>query len=145
MPHQCVRCSKEYEDGAKEILTGCNCGGRFFFYISKDKLKEAKKVTQRIEKLPISEKEKIEEEVLDIIGEREDDKPVVLDLETIKVLGSGKYHLDLVDLFKGKPLVVKLEDGKYIIDIASTFQAKDLDVDEKALEEKHTQDNDEEK
>ena len=40
----------------------------------------------------------------------------------------GKYELDLVDIFKGKPLVYKLDEGKYIIDVASTFQAKELDI-----------------
>ena len=41
MPHQCVRCGAIYEDGAGEILKGCKCGGKLFFYIKKDKLKEA--------------------------------------------------------------------------------------------------------
>ena len=132
MPHQCVRCNKIYDDGAKEILTGCNCGGRFFFYIKKGKLDEAKKITER---LSMPEKEQIEEDVLNIIGSKKGDKPIVLDLETIKVLSAGKYELDLVDIFKGKPLVFKLEDGKYIIDIASTFQAKDLEIEEKKLED----------
>ena len=31
------------------------------------------------------------------------------------------YELDLVDLFRRKPLIYKLEDGKYIIDLVSTF------------------------
>ena len=132
MPHQCVRCNKVYGDGSKEILTGCNSGGRFFFYIKKNKLNEAKELT---ENLSNDQKEQMEKDVLDIIGEKDDDKPVVLDLETIKVLGSGKYELDLVDIFKGKPLVFKLEEGKYIIDIASTFQAKDLETEENKLDE----------
>lgn len=134
MPHQCVRCNTIYGDGAKEILEGCSCGGRFFFYIKKGKLSEAKKVTKKLDNMSLPEKEQMEEDVLDIIGEKDDDKPVVLDLETIKVLGSGKYELDLVDLFKGKPLVFKLEEGKYVIDIASSFQAKDLELEEKKLE-----------
>lgn len=128
MPHQCVRCNKVYDDGSKEILIGCSCGGKFFFYIRKDKLKEAKEVTKKIKSMSIPERVQMEEDVKEIIGDRDDDVPVVLDLETIRVLESGKYELDLVDMFKGKPLVFKLEDGKYFIDIASTFQAKDLDL-----------------
>ena len=53
--------------------------------------------------------------------------PVVLDLETINILEPGKYELDLVDMFKGKPLVYRLEEGKYVIDIASSFLAKNFD------------------
>ena len=128
MPHQCVRCNKLYDDGAKEILSGCNCGGRFFFYVRKEKLEEAKKVTKELDKMSLPDKEQMEEDVKDIIGAKDEDRPVVLDLETIRVIGSGKYHLDLVDMFKGKPLVFKLEDGKYFIDLAQSFQAKDLDV-----------------
>ncbi|MBS3143917.1 hypothetical protein J4446_03535, partial [Candidatus Woesearchaeota archaeon] len=32
MPHQCVRCGNMYEDGSEEILKGCSCGSRFFFF-----------------------------------------------------------------------------------------------------------------
>ena len=44
MPHQCVRCNKFYEDGAQEILEGCSCGARLFFYIKKEKLEETKNI-----------------------------------------------------------------------------------------------------
>ena len=50
-------------------------------------------------------------------------EPVILDLETIKVVGPGKYELDLVHLFKGEPLIFKLEDGKYMIDLVESFKA----------------------
>lgn len=127
MPHQCVRCSKVYVDGSKELLEGCSCGGKFFFYIKKENMKEVEKLT---EGLTEDDKKQIEKDVLNIVGV-EDEKPVVLDLESIRVLKPGKYELDLVDLFKGKPLIYKIEDGKYIIDVASTFQAKDLELEEK--------------
>lgn len=124
MPHQCVRCSKIYPDGSQELLKGCECGGRFFFYIKKGSLKEAQKLTKN---LSMQEKKQMEQDVLEIIGEKiDEDKPIILDLETIKILTPGKYELDLVDIFKGRPLVYKLEDGKYFIDIVSTFEAKDL-------------------
>jgi len=126
MPHQCVRCNKTYEDGSKELLEGCSCGGKFFFFIKKDKIKEARKIT---DKLTEKDKDQMVKDVMDIVGV-EDDKPVVLSLENIRVLKPGKYEIDLVDLFKGKPLVYKIEDGKYIIDVASTFQAKDLEEEE---------------
>jgi len=50
--------------------------------------------------------------------------PVILDFESIRVTAPGKYELDLVDLFKGNPLVFRLEEGKYVIDIPSTFSQK---------------------
>ena len=44
MPHQCVRCNNLYPDGAKEILKGCSCGARLFFYIKKKNIEEGKQL-----------------------------------------------------------------------------------------------------
>jgi len=69
------------------------------------------------------ERTQIEKDVIDIVGTDIDtSKPVFLDLESINILKPGQYEIDLVDLFKGKPLVYKLEDGKYVIDLVSTFE-----------------------
>lgn len=123
MPHQCVRCSTFYEDGATEILKGCKCGGKLFFYIKKDKVEEAKKVSKEI-KLSKTEKEQIEKDVFDLVGSEIDrDKPVILDFESIRVLKPGQYELDLVSMFKKEPVIFKLEEGKYMIDIAESFKA----------------------
>lgn len=121
MPHQCVRCSTFYEDGATEILKGCACGGRLFFFIKKDKLDEVKKMQDSI-KLSEKDKEQIENDVFDLVGSEIDkDQPVVLDIEAIRVLKPGQYELDLVHLFKNEPLIFKLEDGKYMIDVVESF------------------------
>lgn len=122
MPHQCVRCNTFYEDGAEEILKGCPCGGKLFFYIKKEKLKEAQKLSEDI-KLTSKDKEQIEKDVFDLVGQEIDkDQPVVLDMESIRVLKPGKYELDLVHLFKGEPLIFKLEEGKYMIDLVESFK-----------------------
>lgn len=121
MPHQCVRCSKLYADGSNEILKGCSCGGRFFFFVKQKHLDEAARI---VENLSEKDKEQMERDVFDIVGLEDDEKPVILDLESIRVLKPGKYDLDIVELFRGKPIVYRLEDGKYIIDLASTFQAR---------------------
>jgi len=60
--------------------------------------------------------------IFEIVGMEEDNRPVILDLETIRVLKPGKYELDVVKLFKGDSLVYKIEDGKYIIDLLATFK-----------------------
>jgi uncharacterized protein len=122
MPHQCVRCSTFYEDGSKEILSGCKCGGKLFFYIKKDKIDEAKKIAKEI-KLSKNEKEQIEKDVFDLVGSEIDkSKPVVLDFESIRVLKPGQYELDLVSMFKKEPVIFKLEEGKYMIDVAESFK-----------------------
>ncbi len=118
MPHQCVRCGKIYPDNAPELLTGCSCGSKLFFYIKKDKLEELKKATS---KLTEEEKKQIEKDVMDLVGP-DQDQPVILDFESIRIRKPGKYELDLVKLFEGKPLIYKIGDGKYIIDIEKTFE-----------------------
>ncbi len=120
MPHQCVRCDTLYDDGAQEILKGCPCGGKLFFYIKKERLEKAK-AEDKIQLSPV-QKEQIEKDVYDMTGIDDMDRPVVLDIESIKVLKPGKFELDLVKLFKGDPLIFKLASGKYIIDVAETFR-----------------------
>lgn len=122
MPHQCVRCNTIYPDGANEILKGCTCGARLFFYIRKQHLEEGKKLLSNLSQ---EEKKQVEEDVKELIGmEKDPDRPVILDLESIRILKPGKYQLDLVHLFKKDPLVFKLEEGKYIIDLPQAFQKK---------------------
>src|SRR3989338_3194993 len=122
MPNQCVRCNTFHEDGAQEILKGCQCGGRLFFFVKKEKLAEAEKLANQIE-LSEEEKNQIERDVFELVGsDLEKDDPVVLDLETIRVKKPGQYELDLVHLFKGDPLIFRLEEGKYLIDLAESFK-----------------------
>lgn len=125
MPHQCVRCNELYPDGANEILNGCKCGAKLFFYIRKQHLEEGKKL---VSDLSVDEKKQVEDDVKDMLGiDEEPDKPVVLDLESIRILKPGKYELDLVHLFKKDPLVFKLEEGKYVIDLPEAFRKKGED------------------
>lgn len=114
MPHQCIRCGTVYED-AEVVLKGCpKCKSRFFYFF---KEKPVEKPTILSE----SEIKEIEKDLADI-WEESKDKPVILDMEAIKIPKPGKWEIDLVKLFKGGPVVFKIEDGKYVIDVASTFQ-----------------------
>lgn len=117
MPHQCVHCSEMYPIGSKELIEGCSkCKGHFFFYIREDQLNKAKE--QPIE-IPQEEKKNIEKDIRDMAGITDDNAPVILDIESVRVLKEGKFEIDVVNLFKkGRPLVYKLEEGKYIIDLS---------------------------
>src|SRR3989338_7347802 len=117
MPHQCVKCSTLYEDGASEIMTGCRCGGKLFFFIKKGNIDKIKAMTASLSE---DEKKEIENDVYEIIG-REREEPVILDLETIRILQPGKYEIDLMHLFKKEPLIYRIGEGKYIIDIIQSF------------------------
>lgn len=121
MPHQCVRCNKFYDDGAKQILTGCECGCKMFFFVKKEKINQI----EEHKNLSNKDKKQIEKDVYDLIGQEIDkDKPIILDIESINIIKPGKYEIDLVSLFKKRPLVYKLEEGKYMIDLNESF--KDL-------------------
>jgi len=122
MPHQCVKCGEIYPDGSKKLLSGCDCGSRFFFFIKKEAMKKAEELSEDLTK---EDREQMERDVQDLVGVSEgfDEGPVFLDIESIKILKPGTYELDLIDLFKRKPLVYKLQDGKYVIDLVSTFNA----------------------
>ena len=128
MPHQCVKCSKIIPVGSKELLEGCDdCHSRFFFYIKEEQLN---KIKENPIEIPEPEKEAIEKDVREIAGITDADTPVILDLESIRSVGSGKFEIDVVNLFnKKRPLIYKFDEGKYMIDLASTLKrgVKELD------------------
>jgi len=129
MGHQCVHCGKMYPAGSKELLEGCReCGSHFFFYIKDEQL--ARMMENPVE-LPIADKKRVEKEIREMAGIMEEDTPVILDIESVRVTGAGKFEIDLVNLFnKKRPLIYKVEEGKYIIDLASTLNQNIKDLKE---------------
>ncbi|MEM3074679.1 MAG: Zn-ribbon containing protein [Candidatus Pacearchaeota archaeon] len=123
MSHRCVHCGTMYPDAAPELLKGCGkCGNHFFFYIRKEQ-EEIIKEKDVFEELNVKEKEQIETDVREMMGVESDDIPIILDLESIRIIGPGKFEIDIVNLFnKKRPLIYKLEEGKYIIDLASSLK-----------------------
>lgn len=118
MPHQCVHCSRIIPIGSKELLEGCkDCGNHFFFFIKDEHLAKIKE--SPVIEIPSEDKEQIEKDVREMAGILEEDAPVILDVESVRVTGAGKFELDIVKLFrKDRPLVYKIEEGKYIIDLS---------------------------
>ncbi|MBR9702328.1 hypothetical protein GOV13_05405 [Candidatus Pacearchaeota archaeon] len=129
MPHQCVKCSRIIPVASKELLEGCaDCHGRFFFYIRDEQMQKVKESPIDI---PEEEKSTIEKDIREMAGITDEDAPVILDIESVRAVGSGKFEIDIVNLFrKDRPLIYKLEEGKYIIDLASTLDKSMKDVHE---------------
>ncbi|MCR4284757.1 MAG: Zn-ribbon domain-containing protein [archaeon] len=119
MPHQCVHCSKIIAVGSEEILKGCkNCKGKFFFYIRDDQLPEIEESREvPLPEFSTMDKKQVESDVRSILKIEDDSKPVILDLESIRVLQPGKFEIDIVSLMNRRPIVFKLEEGKYLIDL----------------------------
>jgi predicted nucleic acid-binding Zn-ribbon protein len=104
MPHQCVNCSVIYSDDAPEMISGCSCGAKAFFFI------------RNMAKL-----DAVTEELRESIIEQSPDEPVVLDLENIRVT-DGKYELDLHALFGKREIIFQHDEGKYTIDLEESFR-----------------------
>ena len=121
MPYKCVHCNSIYPDTSSNLLTGCsNCKSKFFFYIKEEKLRQI--LENPVEDIVLSEPEieKAEKDIREISGIQDQETPVFLDFESVRVIKPGKYAIDLTKLFaKDKPRVYKLEDGKYFIDLNS--------------------------
>ena len=127
MPHQCVHCSRIISAGSKELLEGCeSCKGHFFFYIRDEQLE---KIKEKPIEIPQEDKKAVEKDIREMAGIIEENAPVILDIESVRVTGTGKFEIDIVNLLiKDRPLIYKLEEGKYIIDLASTLKQNMKDV-----------------
>jgi predicted nucleic acid-binding Zn-ribbon protein len=142
MPHQCIRCGKEYPDKSNALLNGCSCGAKFFFFF-REKMPEGMKINneqreqvledvisvirsadpaqaQRNQRDGLNEPVQVQNNIKEINEIKEE--PVIIDLESIKVTKGGKYTLDLAKLFARNPVIYKTGEGKYTIDIDSTFK-----------------------
>jgi len=86
-------------------------------------------IKNRIIEIPEKERAQVEEDIREIVGIPDEQTPVILDVESIRVTGEGKFELDISKLFrKDRPLIYKLEEGKYIIDLASTLKGSVKDL-----------------
>ncbi len=138
MPHQCTHCGEIYPDASKELLAGCRCGSKFFYYIRQDRLDEVNKINNQeiqdtLTELVRADKVQIEKDIREITGmDEEPEKPVILDLESVRVISPGKFEIDIINLFsKRRPIIYKLEEGKYIIDLTSTYKTNKEEIDKK--------------
>ena len=109
MPHQCVHCGTIYKIASKELLEGCSCGSKFFFFIKDEHFSKLKENGVAIE-LKEEDKTRIEKDVREIIGIKEE-SPIILDLESVRVLEPGRFEIDIVKLFDPK---VSVESKKSI-------------------------------
>ena len=113
MHHKCVKCGKVYAHASEEILNGCSCGSKLFYFVKSN----------------TSEKKKNAESV-DYFYELEDDtngEITIFDIEAVQIESSGKYKLDIDGLMKANSLknaglVYKYGEGKYGIDLDNNLK-----------------------
>lgn len=140
MPHRCLNCGKIYEEGAEELLEGCECGSTLFIY---EKDMEEEKDKEELD----SQRDKIKKEIDDFIegvkSKIKSEKKVEFDMESISVLEDGVYEINLRKLLDKLPLIIEIKEGRYKVHLASVFEKgefksfdiKDLE-DEEELKEK---------
>ena len=113
MPHQCLGCDSVYDNSSNAIITGCpKCGKRLFLYL--------KALPKEKEQIEISKEKKdiILKEVESMVEVEQIQTPIILKLENIRVISSGKYEIDINQLMKkNKPVVYKIQEGTYVIDL----------------------------
>ncbi|HIQ51156.1 MAG TPA: hypothetical protein EYH54_04255 [Nautiliaceae bacterium] len=97
--HKCIKCGKIYENNKEILEKGCECGSKLFIYIP-DKNKS-------------TEKKKLKDDILDV----KEEEFLILPLESVRVLGEGKFVLDISKLFNEKVVVVRSKEGKYFLKI----------------------------
>lgn len=130
MPHKCVKCGREFEDGSTEILKGCpSCGGKKFLYIGESKRhddvleeKSIKEIAEETgeEELEVKEEQPSSDEEDARARSRRYD-PV----EAIRILGPGSYELNIEKLARDEEMVVGYgKEGKYRVDILSMGKQK---------------------
>ena len=133
MPHQCVRCNIFFDDGAAEILKGCSCGGKLFFYIKKEKLAKIKKVQNEIN---LTDKDKKQIETVQKLIKKYKPKKVFTHsasdphkdhqavYKTVKnVLNNKKIELYTFGVWN--PInVIKTNLPRLIVDVSGTFRRK---------------------
>ena len=93
-----------YPDASPELLKGCECGSKFFFYIREEKFHELKNIVSELGSL---DKIQIEKDIREIT-EQKPEEPVILDLESVKIIAPGKFEIDVsnLDIEISKPLEV---------------------------------------
>ena len=109
MQHKCTKCGQVYEQGSEEILNGCICGNKLFYFMKKGGRKKKEK--------PAAELQYFYE-----LEDEENNEIIVFDLEAINIINHGKYEIDINALMNKNGLVYKYGDGKYSIDLDENFK-----------------------
>jgi uncharacterized protein len=118
MAHTCAKCGKVYPDSSAEILRGCSCGGRKFYFERPDAQKRSITTT-------LQEQEPRAAEESPAVPE----KPVREDrfsrVESIRILGPGTYELNIEKMAESDDRVVGLgTEGSYAVDLLSMAGTK---------------------
>lgn len=123
--HRCMNCDKNYEDGADELIEGCECGSSLFMYEE-----DAEEMTE-------DEREEVTEKMEKAISEGVENAENIkfeFDLDSIRVQEEGVYKINVARLLKEIPLVIKKSEGTYHIHLPSAFNPETTQLSSSELE-----------
>jgi len=116
MHHKCVKCGKVYEHASEEILSGCICGSKLFYFV-KNGLNAPLKKTVMTNAGDVDEVEYFYE-----LDDETNHELIAFDIEAVRVKSSGKYEIDLNSLMNNNGLIYSYGEGKYSVDIDSNMK-----------------------
>ncbi|CEG11958.1 hypothetical protein MSIBF_A1810011 [groundwater metagenome] len=82
-----------------------------------DETKKPKFVEEKSKATPVNDEDWLEEVFKDKI-----EGVISMDMETLKILRTGKYEIDVPGLMGDKPVIAALREGTYYIDIRSAIE-----------------------
>ena len=108
MKHKCTVCKKIYDSDSAEIINGCICGNKKFFYVNDSRKKNFK----------IADSKNNSAEYFYELEDDENNEIIAFDIESVNIIENGKYEIDVESLINNKSCqVYKYGDGKYSINI----------------------------
>lgn len=122
MPHKCVKCGREFEDGSMEILKGCpSCSGKKFLYV-----REEERHADVMEGKPARTlAEERVHAVLELQRPAQREVELFERVETIRILGPGRYEVNIEKLARSDDIVLGIgKEGRYIVDIHSMARSE---------------------
>ncbi|MDY6776642.1 MAG: Zn-ribbon containing protein [Candidatus Nanohaloarchaea archaeon] len=139
MPHKCMNCGEEYEEGDDALIEGCEeCGSTLFLYEQEGEEYD----TEELEEEKKSVMEELDKFIRDVKSKVQPSDELQFDLQSITVMEDGVYEIDVGKLIEEIPLIVEIKDGSYKLHLASVFshgrdkglRLQDLDIDEDVKE-----------
>ncbi|NYT07104.1 MAG: hypothetical protein GKC05_02445 [Methanomicrobiales archaeon] len=116
MVHICAGCGRVYPDSSEEILKGCSCGGKKFYF---ERPEARKRRTIPATPEPEPQPDPLPADAADDEIERFDR------VESIRIIAPGTYELNIEKMAKTDERVVGLGgEGSYALDLLSMAGSK---------------------
>jgi predicted nucleic acid-binding Zn-ribbon protein len=120
MPHQCVKCGKEYKVASLVVLKGCEiCGGKKFLFVTDQPQREMDESTEKQE---FNHQRVIPTEDEEDSGQVGEDGDRV---ESVRIVSPGTYELNIAKMAESDDRVVRIgRAGSYMVDLHSMVKAR---------------------